>query len=150
MQASDLQPKWEFVSKDPAVQYIMPMIAHHKPLLHRENWEMDFRASQTNIYISFLDTHLFLQQPGNKKLLGHWITALLQENTIKPTLSLAAHGLAASFFGSVHQRPDIVAHGAQLYGLALRSFFYNTMACANALELYEVILLNSFIIWGPQ
>ena len=37
MQASDLQPKWEFVSKDPAVQYIMPMIAHHKPLLHREN-----------------------------------------------------------------------------------------------------------------
>jgi hypothetical protein len=144
--ASDLERKRGVVGLVPAVQSIMPKIGNQNSALPRE---IDFRAFQDNIYISFLDAQLFLRQSGKTKAMGHWISALLRDNTVEPALSLAAHSLATSFFGRVHRRPDITAHGAQLYGLALQTFLlllsdperscsYETLACANALELYEV------------
>ena len=154
IQASDVEPKSTFVSKDPAFESIMPTVASQKSLLCPE---IGFRAFQDNVYMSFLDSKLFIQQPGSKRVLGHCINVLLRQNTTETALSLAAHSLAASFFGSAHQRPDIMTHGAQMYGLALQSLLvllsdpqrcrsYETMACVNALELYEVIFLNSFVI----
>jgi hypothetical protein len=157
MQASELEPKWEIAVQRPAVQSIMPVIGNQVSALHRE---IDFRAFQDNMYISFLNSQLFLCQPGEKKVLGHWINTLLGQTSVEPALSLAAHSLATSFFGHVHKQPKIVEHRAQLYGLALLTFSlllsdtqrcraYETLACANALEIYEVIFSSPFTMRVP-
>ena len=155
IQASELESKWEFVNQSLAVQLNVPVMTGHNSAIPRE---ISFRAFQDNIYISFLGAQLFLHTSERKQTLGHWISALLGKNAVEPALSLATHSLATSFFGRVHLQPDIIARGAQLYVSALQAFLlllsdpkrclsYETLACANALELYEVGFLKSFVMW---
>ena len=110
--------------------------------------EMNLTAFRDDIYIAFLTQRLF-QRPGQRKALGHWIHAISGENDAGSALSLSVRSLATSFYGRVHRQPAITAKGAQLYGSALEHFSkllqdpqrcwsFDALACASALELYEV------------
>ena len=110
--------------------------------------EMNLNAFQDDIYIAFLIGRLF-QLPAQKRALGHWMDAISREDTVASTLSLCVQSLANSFYGRVHRQPAITARGAQLYGSALGRFSqllqdpqqyrsFEALACASALELYEV------------
>lgn len=77
------------------------------------------------------------------------MAAIPKQSTVESALSLSVQSLAASFFGRVHRQPVIMERGVQLYGAALgglshllqdpqRCWSFEALACANALELYEV------------
>jgi hypothetical protein len=79
--------------------------------------------------------------------------AISGEDSVDSTLSLSVRSLATSFYGRVHRQPAMSARGAQLYGAALERFSqlledpqqcrsFEALACASALELYEVSPLN--------
>jgi hypothetical protein len=109
---------------------------------------MNQSAFEDNIYIAFLIQRLF-QLPGQRKVIGHWMAAIPKQSTVESALSLSVQSLATSFFGRVHRQPVIMERGVQLYGAALgglshllqdpqRCWSFEALACANALELYEV------------
>ena len=117
--------------------------------------ELNLNAFQDDIYIAFLIRRLF-QLPAQRKALGHWMDAISRGDAVDSTLSLCVRSLATSFYGRVHRQPGISARGAQLYGSALGGFShlledpqqcrsFEALACASALELYEVSLLNLII-----
>ena len=120
--------------------------------------EMNLSAFQDDIYAAFLKQRLF-QLEGQRKALGHWMDAIAGENTTDSALCLSVQSIATSFYGRVHRQPVIMARGARLYGLALRRFSqllddpqrcrsFEALACASALELYEVSALKlSLIPW---
>jgi hypothetical protein len=117
--------------------------------------EMNLNAFQDDIYIAFLIRRLF-QLPAQRNALGHWMDAISREDAVDSTLSLCVQSLATSFYGRVHRQPAILVRGAQLYGSALGRFSqllddpqqcrsFEALACASALELYEVSLLSLII-----
>ena len=121
----------------------------------RPSQEINLNAFQDDIYIAFLIRRLF-QLPAQRKALGHWMDAISGGDAVDSALSLCVRSLATSFYGRVHRQPAISARGAQLYGSALGRFSqlledpqqchsFEALACASALELYEVSLLNLMI-----
>jgi hypothetical protein len=155
--ASEQASRWNPSNRDPLV------IRSSLPIMNPTNLQqsrpcqgMNLSAFQDDIYIAFLKRRLF-QLEGQRKALGHWMDAISGENTIDSALCLSVQSVATSFYGRVHRQPVIMARGARLYGSALERFSqllqdpqrcrsFEALACASALELYEVSALNLLLI----
>ena len=155
--ASEQESRWNLSNRGLLViRSSIPMMNPMNLQQSRPCREMNLSAFQDDIYIAFLKRRLF-QLEGQRKALGHWMDAISWENTIDSALHLSVQSIATSFYGRVHRQPAITARGAQLYGSALGRFSqllqdpqrcrsFEALACASALELYEVSALNLLLI----
>jgi hypothetical protein len=157
--ASAQESRWNVSSQGPLViRSAAPTLTRmdHQCPRPGQIQEMNLSAFQDDIYISFLMRRLF-QLPGQRQALGHWMGAVSGEGIADSALSLCVRSIATSFYGRVHRQPAITARAAQLYGSALGRFSqllqdpqkcwsFEALACASALELYEVSTLCFLIL----